>query len=291
LIPAGGLIDLAVLRQEIEDFNLDANRVGVDRNAMIIESADHDAEYRLEMRDRLSSTLSGVGSAVARRALRQKDVRLARDIRDEWFRKLITDVADECNSALDAQKKVLIEGTQGFGLSVYHSHHYPKATSRDTSASGFLSEVGLSPTQVTEIVAVFRTFPIRVAGEQAGPLKNEIDWETIQRESGYPTPIREFTTVTRTERRVSRFDWDLARIAVDRNRPTRIAVMGFDNLDYRDFKRTKLESFTHKSREFINRFVSEIGSINYLGTGPGLDDIVLGQEWSANPTHEKEAVA
>jgi adenylosuccinate synthase len=292
LIPAGGLIDLAVLRQEIDDFALDSHRVGIDRNAMIVESADRDAESQLRMRDRLSSTQSGVGSAVARRALRQKDVRLARDITDEWFSRLITDVADECNSALDVGRKVLIEGTQGFGLSLYHSEHYPKATSRDTSAAGFLSEVGLSPLQVTEIVAVFRTFPIRVEGQQAGPLKDEIAWETIERESGYPVPVQEFTTVTKRVRRVSRFDWDLVRNAVDRNKPTRIAVMGFDYLDYHDFKKTALEKLGAKSQEFLKRFVSEIASINYLGTGPGLEDIVApSRMWPLNAIHKKEAVA
>jgi adenylosuccinate synthase len=291
LIPAGGLIDLAILREEIHRFGLDSHRVGVDRNAMIIESGDRDNEHELGMSERLSSTLSGVGSAVARRALRQKCVRLARDVSDEWFRRLITDVAEECNRALDRGKRVLIEGTQGFGLSVYHSEHYPKTTSRDTSAAGFLSEVGLSPIQVTEVVAVFRTFPIRVAGQQSGLLKHEIDWETIQRESGYPTLIHEFTTVTQKIRRVSRFDWDLARIAVDRNRPTRIAVMGFDYLDYRDFKKTRLENLGQKSQEFLDRFASEIASINYLGTGPSLDDIVSLQKWHANARYEKEAMA
>ncbi len=291
LIPAGGLIDLGVLRQEIRDFGLDSRRVGVDRNAMIIESTDRDAEIGLAMNDRLSSTQSGVGSAVARRALRQKDVRLARDVKDDWFSSLITDAADECNSYLDVGKKVLVEGTQGFGLSLYHSKHYPKTTSRDTSAAGFLSEVGLSPLQATEIVAVFRTFPIRVAGDQAGPLQDETDWETVQRESGYPTPIREYTTVTQKLRRVARFDWDLARLTVDRNRPTRIAVMGFDYLDYGDFKKTQIEVLGQKSGTFISQFVSKIGQIDYFGTGPGLNDFVSRQVGSAPAVPEAEVVA
>lgn len=292
LIPAGGLIDLAVLWQEIQDFSLNSRRVGIDRNAMIVEGTDRDAEVGLGMNDRLSSTQSGVGSAVARRALRQKDVRLARDVKDDWFSRLITDVADECNSSLDVGKKVLVEGTQGFGLSLYHSHHYPKTTSRDTSAAGFLSEVGLSPLQVTEIVVVFRTFPIRVAGGQAGPLRDETDWETVQRESGYPTPIREYTTVTQKLRRVARFDWDLARFTVDRNRPTRIAVMGFDYLDYGDFRKTQTGTFGEKSERFLSQFAFEVGQIDYLGTGPGLNDIVLRQQKSsATVIPEREVVA
>src|SRR5208337_3469647 len=95
LIPAGALINLSVLRQEMLDFGLDARRVGVDRNAMIIEREDIEAERQLGLSDRLSSTQSGVGAAVARRALRQEDVRLARDVHEPWFSVLMTDVADE----------------------------------------------------------------------------------------------------------------------------------------------------------------------------------------------------
>lgn len=273
LIPAGALIDLAVLRQEMIDFGLDVRRVGVDRNAMIIEQFDIEAEVALGLRNRLSSTQSGVGSAVSRRALRQENVRLARDVPESWFRELMTDVADECNDALDQNRKVLIEGTQGYGLSVYHSQHYPKTTSRDTSAAGFLSEVGLSPVRVTDVVAVFRTFPIRVSGQQAGDLRDEIDWDTVQRESGYPFRIAEYTTVSKKIRRVARFDWELARWAVDRNRPTRIALMGLDYLDFHDYQATRLDDLGKVSRAFISKFSELIGPIHYAGTGPALGDI------------------
>ena len=106
------------------------------------------------------------------------------------------------------------------GLSLYHSGCYPKTTSRDTSAAGCLSECGISPRLVTEIVMVLRTFPIRVAGQQAGPMFEEIDWETIRRESGYPHELAEFTTVTGRLRRVGRFDFALTEKAAAINRPT-----------------------------------------------------------------------
>ncbi len=247
LIPAGALVNLSVLRKEISDFG----------------------------RERLSSTLSGVGSAVARRALRKQDVRLAGRIDEPWLKRLITDVADECNRALDCGRKVLLEGTQGFGLSLYHSEYYPKTTSRDTSAAGFLSEVGLSPLRVTEVVVVFRTFPIRVSGEQAGFLEDEIDWETIQRESGYPTPIHEYTTVSDKLRRVARFDWNLARRTMDQNRPTRIAVMGMDYFDYANYRKSSFEQLAEKSAAFIQRFEIEFGKIDYAGTGPRLHDVCI----------------
>src|SRR5207237_4682782 len=123
-------------------------------------------EAELCLRQRLSSTLCGVGAAVARRALRNADVRLVKDVlcQEPWLKHMLSNVAEEANAAVDKGKRVLIEGTQGFGLSLYHSAEYPKTTSRETTASAFLSEVGLSPLVVKEVVLVLRTFPIRVAG-------------------------------------------------------------------------------------------------------------------------------
>lgn len=274
LIPAGALIDLEILKYELDSLGLDERRVGVDRNAMIIEQCDKDREAQLQLRERLSSTLCGVGSAVARRVMRGADVKLAGQFANEvpWLPALITDVSEESNTAVDRGKKVLVEGTQGFGLSVYHSESYPKATSRDTTASAFLSEVGLSPKLVTEVVAVFRTFPIRVAGEQAGPLKDEITWEILRTESGYPHPIREMTTVSKKVRRIGRFDWELAKRTAMMNRPTRIAVNGLDYLDYRNRGVDSIEHLTASAREFLGRINQELGvSVGFWGTGPQIE--------------------
>ncbi len=256
---------------------IDPKRVGVDRNAMIIEESDKERERGLQLRERLSSTLCGVGSAVARRALRGADVRTAEIVSKavSWLGELITNVSDETNSSLDKGKNVLVEGTQGFGLSLYHSDSYPKATSRDTTAAGFLSEIGLSPLLVTEIVLVFRTFPIRVAGEQAGPLKDEITWEILQKESGCPHPIREMTTVSKKLRRIGRFDWELAVAAVRVNRPTKIAINGLDYLDYRSFGVHDGSLLTPKAVLFTKDLQDRVNvPIAYGGTGPWLGDLV-----------------
>ena len=192
-----------------------------------------------------------------------------------WMSEYLTDVSDEVNTALDHEKKVLIEGTQGFGLSLYHSDHYPKTTSRDTTAAGFLSEVGVSPRLVTEVVVVFRTFPIRVAGEQAGPLKDEITWEQLRSESGYPHPIEERTSVTNKIRRVARFDWELARKAVRINRATRVALNGLDYLSFANFLSTCANSFSPDAKAFVERLERETATTaEYLGVGPGVVHIV-----------------
>lgn len=277
LIPAGALIDLLVLKSELDALNVDTARIGIDRNAMVIEQRDKNNEAQLGLEARLSSTLCGVGSAVARRAMRGDDVVLAKDAANttSWLRPLITDVASEVNMTLDEKKGVLVEGTQGFGLSLYHSLFYPKATSRDTTVAGFLSEVGLSPLLVAEIVLVFRTFPIRVAGEQAGPLNAEISWEEIQKESKYPETLGEWTSVSKRLRRVGRFDWDLARRAVQINRPTKLAINGLDYLDYNNKGVSSFEQLTESAREFVFNLERRLATpVQYLGTGPGMHELL-----------------
>jgi adenylosuccinate synthase len=290
LIPAGGLLDLDVLRSEIESLGLDADRVGVDRNAMVITSDDREHERRLAMSERLSSTLCGVGSAVARRALRTGDVDLAASAATScsWLRPLLTDVSAEANLAVDIGKKVLIEGTQGSGLSLYHSPHYPKATSRDTNAAGFVSEVGLTPRLVSEIVLVFRTFPIRVAGEQAGPLREELTWEQLQEESHSPVPLHEYTSVTHKLRRLGRFDWGAAATAVQLNRPTRIAVNFLDYIDFKSRSASEWAALTPEAKKFVGRLESACAApACYLGTGPRLSDNIPYTRSQGSPRSER----
>jgi adenylosuccinate synthase len=276
LIPAGALIDPMVLKHEIDSLSLAPERIGIDRKSFIIEAKDREKEQALGLRERLSSTLCGVGAAQSRRVLRSEDARLARDVGNEhpWLCQYLTDVSDEVNTALDHERKVLIEGTQGFGLSLYHSDHYPKTTSRDTTAAGFISEVGVSPMRVTEIIVVFRTFPIRVAGQQAGPLNEELTWEQIRKDSGYPHPIEERTSVTHKVRRVGRFDKEFAKNAFAANHPTRFAINGLDLLNYSDHGVKDFRSLSQSARLFIG----ELSALSrceraYFGTGPRLVDL------------------
>jgi adenylosuccinate synthase len=282
LIPSGGLIDLEVLRRELEVLGLGPARVGIDHRAMIIEQSDHEAEKTLGLKERLSSTLCGVGSAVSRRVLRGEDVRLAQDIaiQTTWLKPYLVDVSAEVNDGVDRGKKVLVEGTQGSGLSLYHSSSYPKATSRDTNASGFLSEVGVSPRLVSEVILVFRTYPIRVAGDQAGPLEEEITWEEVRQDSGSTTPLDEYTTVTGKLRRVGRFELQAAHRAVTLNRPTRVAVNFADYLDVSNSRVSRWADLSARAKNFVNK-IEDLGtSVDYIGTGPRLGDLVVSRATS-----------
>lgn len=270
LLAAGCLIDLEILFKEIGWFNLNPNRLGIDRNAVIIEEGFKNEE--LDLKERIGSTGSGTGIAVTKRALRDKGIRLAKNI-PELKDYLVCTSSEVMNHHLNG-KKIAIEGTQGFGLSVYHSPYYPKATSRDTSASGFLSEVGISPLIVSGIIMVIRTFPIRVAGN-SGDLPYEISWDIIQKESGYPYEIKEFTSVTKNLRRVARFDSKIVKQAISVNRPTGIALMGSDYLDYKNRGINRFDELNQQTKDFIYQIERELGvKINFIGTGPTDEELI-----------------
>jgi len=275
LIAPGALIDPKVLKREIDHFGIMPGQLGVDRNCFMIEPSDRENERNQNLRERLGSTLSGVGAATSRRVMRSPDARTARNAAADhpWLAPLLTDVSAELNRGVDNGKTTVIEGTQGFGLSLYHSDHFPKCTSRDTTASAFLSEAGLAPSCAEHVVLVLRTFPIRVPGN-SGPLAAEMTWEQLQAESGYPHPIGEVTSVTCLPRRVARFDWPLARRAVAANRPTMIALNGLDYLRFSDRGVQSWDDLSTRSTLFVREIESELNvPVCVLGTGPGAKEL------------------
>jgi adenylosuccinate synthase len=98
--------------------------------------------------------------------------------------------------------KVLVEGTQGYGLSL-NGRYYPHCTSTDVNTSTLLGANFIPPQTVDEVWGIMRIHPIRVGGP-SGPMKDELDWGTIA--VGNPEVEPEKTTVTKRIRRVGRLD-------------------------------------------------------------------------------------
>jgi len=266
LIAPGAIVNPQVLLEEIDAWGLERGRLGIDHKTGVITETEAGEEQELALRERLGSTLSGMGKGVAKRVLRDAGFKRAEDTPE--LKEFLTDVSEELNQGIDENKSTIVEGTQGFGLSLYHSRDYPYVTSRDTTASAFLSEVGLSPLVVTDVVMVIRTFPIRVGGN-SGPLANEISWEEVQRISGYPELIQEFTSVTKRLRRVGHFDLRLVKGAVVANRPTEIALLGVDYLDHRDRNSVVFQDLAPDARAFVEELKGVLGTVvTLIGTGP-----------------------
>jgi adenylosuccinate synthase len=262
VLAAGAYIDVEILTSEIERLDLPPERLAIDPGAMIITAADREAEASSDLRQRIGSTASGTGEAVARRTRRVSEMDLAGAV--PALTPYITPVRPLLRGLLDRGEHVVIEGTQGFGLSLIHSPHYPKTTSRDTTAAGALAETGLSPFDVENVTLVLRCFPIRVAGD-SGPFgAPEIDWETVTRESGSPTPLIERTSVTDKVRRVARFDPQIAREAIAANLPNMIVLNHLDHVDA-----TAAGGMTAKASAFIEYVEENIGVVvDLVGLGP-----------------------
>jgi adenylosuccinate synthase len=259
----GTYIDPEVLLAEVASANLPPERLLIDNGAFIITPADRDAEARGGLGTTIGSTSSGTGASVRRRIERSFDAPTARTTPS--LRPYTTNTAEVLRSLIREGQRIIIEGTQGFGLSVLHSPHYPYVTSRDTTAAAAVSEAGLSPLDVDQVALVLRTFPIRVGGN-SGPLRDRIDWATLTLESGSPTPLEEFTSVTGRLRKVARFDPEIVRAAIDVNSPTLIVL---NHLDYVDATCRDSNSLTDRARAFVASVEDQLGRrIDLLGVGP-----------------------
>lgn len=274
-VSAGCILDEGILFRELDLLGIQQNRIIVDPRAVILDDSDRKAEQR-DLAE-IASTFSGTGSALMRRISRRSDVRLAADSTAIRSRCRVEPVAPSLHDALDRGEHVIVEGTQGFGLSLLHGDTYPYVTSRDTTAAGFASEVGLSPRHIESVVVVIRTFPIRVGGP-SGPFKDEISWEQVRTASNAPRTTPEYTSVTKRLRRVAKFDLELARRACAYNRPTSLAVMGLDRLDYANSGVRNATELTEAARKFLADLQAATGvPVEFGGTGFGTHDVVITQ--------------
>lgn len=265
MLSAGCAIDEEVLLAEISRLSLPRERIVVDPRAVLVTQADRDAER--EIVQGIASTGSGTGAALIRRISRISDRCLVGA--SDRLRALVRvePVAPILHAHMDKGGHVIVEGTQGFSLSLFHGPGYPHVTSRDTTAAGFASEVGLSPRQVDEIVMVVRTFPIRVGGP-SGLLPGELTWEQVREESAAPSTIPEYTSVTGRLRRVAAFDLEAVKTASRYNCPTSLAVMGIDRLDYQNHGALGYHQLTPKARAFLAVLERECSTpIGWVGTG------------------------
>jgi adenylosuccinate synthase len=282
LIGPGATIDVGRLQNEIADCAVDVERLTIDGNAMIIEQQDIDLEGA-RLVGSIGSTGKGGGAAAARRILRGNDVRLARDVRE--LRPYVGDVADLLERAYARGDRILLEGTQGTGLSLFQGT-FPYVTSRDTTVSGCLGEAGIAPTRVRKVIMVCRTYPIRVGSPPkatSGPMGHLLSWAEVARRSGLD--VRELRKTERgsisgKRRRVAEFDWTQLRRASVLNNPTDIALTFADYIsaDNRDARR--FEQLTDETIHFIEE-VERVAAapVTLIGTHFHARSIIDRRSW------------
>ena len=278
IIGRGALLNMKQLMSElehIEKYHPDfMSRFFIDSKAGVLDEKFHEEEGGVngEMHRRIGSTGEGVGLArIARIRRDPEQFRLFEDVVNEYgLQQCMTDNTPQMIAELqDSGKNILIEGTQGSALSLLHSY-FPYCTSIDTNAAGIISEVGIAPSRVTNVLLVARTFPIRVAGN-SGPMRFETSWETVS--TSAKKPVTEKTTVTHKTRRVALWDDELFEKACMLNEPTEIALTFADYIDPdiadKVGSRARLDELKEtKIYEFISKCSPLLAErLKYIGTG------------------------
>ncbi len=252
ILPSGHYINIEILKKELEIVNIKKPDLLIDPYAVIIDESDIKAEQSGNLKENIGSTGSGIGSAIVKRINRQSNNFFAKDC--YMLKPFIQETTPFLQQLLDTGERVIIEGTQGFGLSLLHSNHYPFCTSRDTSAAAFVSEAGLSPLDVDDIIMVLRSYPIRVGGN-SGELKNETTWAEISKKA--KQDVIEFTSVTGKVRRIGEFDNEIVKKSILYNKPTTIVLNHVDYLDLLSYNEIK---------KYLIGIANQIGKdINYYG--------------------------
>ena len=257
VFPAGSYIDVNVLLREIDELDYPRDRIFVSPYANIITPEQKAWEVEAGLVSGIGSTGSGVGAAI-----------MAQVAREASNFPLHRHDAAHCGALdpflhyttalmrnwLDTGARIVIEGTQGFGLSLHDGGYWPKATSRATTAAAALAETGLSPMDVDNVVLVIRSYPIRVAGN-SGPLPGETSWEAISESIDSQADLREFTTVTKKLRRVGQFEASVVKAAIACNNPTMIVL---NHLDYVGSESDLIDAGS-KLNEFIGEISDSLG--------------------------------
>lgn len=277
MIGRGALLNMKQFMKELvhimEYYPDFLSRLVIDAEAGILDERFHQQEGGVdgEMHRRIGSTGEGVGPA-----------RIARLERDPSKFRQFKNVAEEYGlekccffntpkilaNMQDNGYNVLIEGTQGSALSLLHSY-WPYCTSIDTNAAGIISEVGIAPSRVTDVLMVCRTYPIRVHGN-SGPMVGEIEWDQIKDKHGNCI-VPEKTTVTKKVRRIAEWDDGLFKQSCLLNAPTEIALTFADYVDPEIYgcADPKVVMHSEKLNDFVIQHLNDYSiKLRYIGTGP-----------------------
>ena len=261
LIGAGANIHIPKLLEEVEATDV-KNRIGIDQQASIIEEKHSTQDKTSAHLKGLGTTGWGIGPAIEERV--HRTAKLAKDIPE--LQPYLAEVSTEVNNAIDADKKVLLEGTQGLLLSLFHGT-YPYVTGRDTSASAICSEAGVGPTKVDNVLIVFKAFMTRVG---VGPLPGELTKDEALKRGWFETAAG-----TGRERRSAPLNHELAKKAVAINGATQAALTKLDIL-YPECKGARTyDKFPSEAKRFINEIEKQTGiPVVLIGTGPEALDII-----------------
>ena len=273
----GMLIDIDTLIKEIHMISkFDSNimeRIVIDSNCGVLSDKHQMSEGGRNgiLNQKIGSTGKGVGAARIDRIRRDEndfelfEKAIIKDDRYKFLRNLIYyDTPEMLDGFLYQGDDILLEGTQGSGLSLIHGP-WPFVTSADTNAAQLLSDAGIAPNRLTETIMVCRTFPIRVAGN-SGPLNNELSWASVSAMAG--RKVEEKTTVTNKTRRIGMWDKELVFKACILNNPDYIVLTFLDYMFPECEGVAEYCKLSDRAKDFIHQISQETSiPVAMAGTG------------------------
>lgn len=265
-IARGTLIDPEIFLKEVKENNLEG-RIWIDAGCTIIEPRHKKAEADLVRR--IGSVGTGVGPARVDRVMRT--AKLAKEI--PILKKYIVDVADVVNQASEKKKDVLIEGVQGYGLSLLDHKYYPFVTSQDTTASQFAADTGIGPRLVDNVVVIYKAYVSRVGADPKFKSWNA----TQEKKHG----IEEHGSVSGRKRNLADFNAEMAAESYTRNSGNVAAITCMDRLfpgneNVTEFKKLTKEAklFLEKTSKAVGRRAKSFTGFQIVSTGPDLLDVI-----------------
>ncbi len=285
LIGPGVLMDIDRFLNEL-DMTKTHDRIQIDGRCAVIEAKHKERDTSANSK-KIGTTGSGCGPAQSDRV--NRTIKLARDFPE--LEKYLCDVPEIVNDAIAEGEKLLIEGTQGFGLSLYYGN-YPYVTSKDTSASTAAADVGVGPTNVDEVYVIYKAYMSRVGEDPYIHYLLDDDitesdlWTRILGEADdkglegtsnekIASLLGEIGTVTGRPRKIGAFDYKLARYSARVNGATDICVTCLDKLFPGCLGAKKLDDLTDDALAHIKGIEERVGvRATLISTGPYLDHVI-----------------
>lgn len=268
LIGPGSVIDPDNLAKEYEECRdlLQMVKIAIHPHAAIISQRHRDEEAG--PMTKIGSTKKGCGAAAIQRIRRDPDdMNVAKSCDHPFIMQHVVS-AEKYQQLLDEAQVILVEGAQGYALSMYHGM-YPFTTSRDVSTHQVLADCGIPHNYgKVKVYGCVRTYPIRVAnrydvdGKQVGysggcyPDQHEISWDDLG--------IRpELTTVTKLPRRIFTFSETQYKEAV--------RMMGVDHVfvNFLNYLPTQEDAYA-----FLKKLsLMSPAQVRFAGIGATTDDV------------------
>ncbi|MFH0862949.1 MAG: adenylosuccinate synthetase [Candidatus Altiarchaeota archaeon] len=285
LIGAGVLVDIKRFMEEVQMTGV-GGRITIDERCPIIEQVHKDQD-KDDNSKKIGTTGSGCGPANAARV--NRTARLAKDFPE--LKEYLGDVPTMVNDAIDKEEEVLIEASQGFGLSLYYGN-YPYVTSKDTSASTAAADLGVGPTRVDDVYVIYKAYMSRVGEDPYihylndkeiadspifSRLLRQADEKGLQGTSNQRIAqvLGEVGTVTGRPRKIGSFDYDLARYSARVNGATHISITCLDKLFPECAGVREYDRLSKDAKDHVKVIEERVGvKATIISTGPDVYDVV-----------------